>query len=43
MIGFVSPASTSSQEGIRRGIEILADWGLEVETGTHAFNTRDRY
>ena len=43
VIGFVSPASTPSQEGIRRGIEILAGWGLRVETGTHAFDTRDHY
>ena len=43
MIGFVSPASTPGQEGIRRGIEILAGWGLRVETGTHALDTRDHY
>jgi muramoyltetrapeptide carboxypeptidase len=43
VIGFVSPASTPSQEGIRRGIEILVGWGLRVETGTHAFDTRDHY
>jgi muramoyltetrapeptide carboxypeptidase len=43
VIGFVSPASTPSQEGIRRGIEILAGWGLRVETGPHAFDTRDHF
>ena len=40
---FVSPASTPSQEGIRRGTAILAGWGLSVEIGTHAFDARGHY
>ena len=42
-VKFVSPASTPSQRGVRRGTEILAGWGLRVEIGAHAFDTRGHY
>ena len=42
-VKFVSPASTPSREGVRRGAEILAAWGLRVEMGRHVFDTRGHY
>ena len=43
MIGFVSPASTPSREGVRRGMEMVAGWGLRVEIAAHAFDRRGHY
>jgi muramoyltetrapeptide carboxypeptidase len=42
-VKFVSPASTPNREGVTRGAEILARWGLRVEIGTHAFDTNGHY
>jgi muramoyltetrapeptide carboxypeptidase len=37
-VRFVSPASPPTREGIRRGTELLASWGLQVELGEHVFD-----
>ena len=42
-VKFVSPASTPSREGVRRGAEIVTAWGLRVEMGRHMFDTRGHY
>lgn len=37
-VRFVSPASTPTREGVRRGVELLTSWGLKVEVGEHVFD-----
>ena len=37
-VRFVSPASTPNREGVLRRAKVLADWGLRVEFGSHAFD-----
>ena len=42
-VRFVSPASTPTEEAVRRGAGILATWGLRVEIGSHVFDTWGHY
>ena len=42
-VKFVSPASTPAREEVQRGAEILTTWGLRVEIGPHAFDTKGHY
>jgi muramoyltetrapeptide carboxypeptidase len=42
-VRFVSPASTPERDKVARGAEILEDWGLTVEIGAHAFDTKGHY
>jgi muramoyltetrapeptide carboxypeptidase len=42
-VKFVSPASTPTRAGVKRGAEILATWGLRVEIGSHVFDTSGHY
>ncbi|MFF4205493.1 LD-carboxypeptidase [Streptomyces sp. NPDC001668] len=37
-VRIVSPASPPSREGVARGVELLASWGLRVELGEHVFD-----
>jgi muramoyltetrapeptide carboxypeptidase len=35
----VSPASTPDRDFVARGVEVLTEWGLEVELGKHVFDS----
>jgi muramoyltetrapeptide carboxypeptidase len=37
-VRIVSPASPPSREGVARGVDLLASWGLQVELGKHVFD-----
>ncbi|MFD7155230.1 LD-carboxypeptidase [Kribbella sp. NPDC059898] len=38
-VRFVSPASTPDRELVAKGIDLVTNWGLQVELGDHAFDT----
>src|SRR5207344_1703913 len=42
-VRLVSPASPPDRTLVARGAEILAEWGLRVEIGTHAFDRMGHY
>ena len=42
-VRFVSPASRPEREHVTRGAEILSGWGLDVEIGSHAFDSFAHY
>jgi muramoyltetrapeptide carboxypeptidase len=42
-VRLVSPASRPEPERVRRGAQILASWGLEVEISSHAFDSFGHY
>jgi muramoyltetrapeptide carboxypeptidase len=42
-VRLVSPGSRPKPERVRRGAQILASWGLEVEISSHAFDSFGHY
>jgi len=39
-VRFVSPGSTPDKASVLRHVELLENWGLDVEVGVHAFDER---
>ena len=42
-VKFVSPASSPDRNGVTRGAELVAGWGLKVEIAAHAFDKKGHY